>query len=335
MKNLNLLNPKLTATLIVAATSFSSSACSASPVRGAASTTTARPAIHTFESDASGFNTKNFFYDNGEQVVVFDTQFTAQTAEKSIEFIRSKTSSPITHVVITHPNPDKFNGMTAFQKLGAQVIASRRTVEAIPGVHAYKKYFFVEMAKMFTEQTYPLLGTIDVVFDEKHDLRLKNGEIIALSELQSGAGVSSNQTIAWVPSQKAVFVGDLVHHRAHAWLEGGIVNGKPVPTIRTWIAGLQELRSMLRSERDVVVYGGRGEAAPLEQAVRAQIAYLRQADAIVTDYVKSLGARRTELTGEQAASHHQALQARFEKAFPGYSLGTMIQYGVYGLVNSK
>lgn len=275
--------------------------------------------IYTFESDASGFNTKNFFYDNGEEVVVFDAQFTPQTAQKSIEFLRTKTSNPISYVVITHPNPDKFNGVSAFQKLGAKVIASQKTVQNIPGVHDYKKYFFVQVAKMFTEKSYPELATNDISFDKAYDLRLGNGEVIQLREL-SQPGVSTNQTIAVIPQLKAVMVGDLVHHKVHAWLEGGIVNGKATPTIRGWITDLQELSRLNGVE---TVYGGRGQAANVKVAVNEQIAYLKTADEVVTRFSKKSGDQTT------------AIKAELERIFPNYGLSYMIQYGVYGLIQSK
>ena len=90
-----------------------------------------RGKIYTFESDANGFNTRTYFYDTGDEVIAFDAQFTPALAEKSIEFLRSETNSPVTQVVITHPSPDKFNGMSAFQKLGARVVASKRTAESL------------------------------------------------------------------------------------------------------------------------------------------------------------------------------------------------------------
>src|SRR5688572_4643558 len=83
----------------------------------------AAPAIHVFESDANGFNTKTVFIDNGEEVVAIDAQFTPELARKSLEFLRTKTSSPVTHLVITHPNPDKFNGASVFKDEGAEIIA--------------------------------------------------------------------------------------------------------------------------------------------------------------------------------------------------------------------
>lgn len=281
--------------------------------------------IYVYESDANGFNTKNFFYDNGEEVVAFDTQFTPETAEKSIAFLRTQTSNPITAVVISHPNPDKFNGMSVFQKLGAKVISSKKTADNMPGVHEYKKYYFVNVAKMFTDATYPKLSTVDVTFDQTYDLRLKNGEVITLTEL-SQPGVSTNQTVALIPSAHAAIVGDLVHHGVHSWLEGGIVNGKPTPTLPGWIADLAELQSLLKDAPETVVYGGRGDAVQVGDAVKTQTAYLQQADTLVSKYVQGL---------EKAAPDYVALQAQFEKAFPTYGLGYMIQYGAYGLVNSK
>src|SRR5262245_36344102 len=92
---------------VFATTSAFSSSCSATPVSMERNMS---GKMYAYESDGNGFNTKNFFYDNGEEVVVFDTQFTPDLAEKSIAFLRTKTANPITYVVVTHPNPDKFNG---------------------------------------------------------------------------------------------------------------------------------------------------------------------------------------------------------------------------------
>lgn len=287
--------------------------------------------LYTFKSDGHGFDTKNYFYDTGKEVVVFDAQFTAAYAQQSIDFIRTKTKSPITHVVVTHPNPDKFNGITVFQKLGAKVIASKKTAAAMAGVHAYKKYYFVKVAKSFTDATYPTLGTVDVTFEKEYKLSLGTGEVLRLTELGT-AGVSSNQTVAYIPSIKSYIVGDLVHHKAHAWLEGGIVNGKPVPTLKQWRATLDALLA-LEGANESLVYGGRGEKAPLGQAVQAQKTYLRKAESIVKEYVGGLQ-DKSVLQGEKAAAHYKALQTQFEAAFPDYALGYMIQYGVYGLVGA-
>lgn len=310
------------------ATSFALASCASSSNESLVKTNSVT--MHTFESDASGFNTKNFFYDNGEEVVVFDTQFTPAIAEQSLAFIRSKTSNPITHVVITHPNPDKFNGLSVFQKLGAKVIASEQTAQNMEEVHNYKKYFFVNMAKMFTNETYPALGKVDETFKSSFVIKLKNGETVKLIELGK-PGVSTNQTVAIIPSQNSVVVGDLVHHKAHAWLEGGIVKGKATPTMNSWISNLENLASL--TSDDTLVYGGRGEAAQAKVSIPEQIRYLKKADLLVAQYVSKID--KKELSTEKSAEHFAKLTKIFEQEFPTYGLSYMIQYGVYGLAASK
>lgn len=311
------------------ASSCASSCATAQPVSPAP-----QGRIYTFQSDASGFNTQTHFFDDGREVVAFDAQFTPELARKAIAYLRTQTPHPIRTLVILHPNPDKFNGLSAFQEIGAQVIASRRTVEAMPGVHAYKKYFFVHMAHMFTDENYPPLGKVDRVFDEKLEIRTANGQLIELTELGT-PGVSSNQTVAEIPTLPAVLVGDLIHSHVHAWLEGGIVDGKAKPELASWISQLKWLRNRGKAIPGARVFAGRGESSELETAVNEQIAYLRTAEQIVTGYLKDLGDRRSELVGPTAQIHYSALQAEFEKRFPHHGLGYMIGYGVYGLVNSK
>ncbi len=114
---------------------------------------------------------------------------------------------------------------------------------------------------MFTEETYPQQATVDETFTGTHTLELSDGKTVELSEL-SQSGVSSTQTVALIPELNALIVGDLVHHKLHAWLEGGIVNGQATPTIEGWIADLQELETTFGGDPEPTVYGGRGEPRP-------------------------------------------------------------------------
>ena len=288
-------------------------------------------AVYVYESDDAGFRTKNFFYDNGEEVIGFDTQFTAAIAQQALAFLRSKTSHPLTTLVITHPNPDKFNAITTYQQAGARVVASQATAAALPGVQAYKQHFFVSVAKMFTDATYPALGKPNATFNGAPTLTLRNGEQIELRELAQ-PGVSSTQTVAYVPAANALFVGDLVHYQTHAWLEGGIVQGVATPTLPGWIADLNELVHAY-GERNPLVYGGRGAAVALTTAVPSQIDYLQRAAAITNAYVSQLGPRRAELQGATAQAHYSAVADGIKAAFPTYGLPFMVDYSVYGLVN--
>jgi glyoxylase-like metal-dependent hydrolase (beta-lactamase superfamily II) len=283
--------------------------------------------MYVFESDGNGFNTKTVFYDDGKEVVAFDAQFTEAAAEQAIDFLRAKTQNPIRYLVVTHPNPDKFNGIPAFRKVGAEVVMSNLSAGNMAGVHAYKKYYFVEMAKMFTDDTYPKLTEADITFEDTYEIALENGGKIMLTELKR-SGVSTNQTIAHIMTADVLVVGDLVHHRAHAWLEGPIVNGAASYVGENWINTLKTLEEMYAGS--VSVYGGRGEIGALSDVVPQQIAYLQKAERITRDYVDTL--EGATLAEKKANVDYARLQKIFEEAFPGYGLGYMILYGAYGIV---
>ena len=179
-----------------------------------------------------------------------------------------------------------------------------------------------------------IAASVDETFTDTRTIELSDGKTVELSELGE-PGVSSTQTVAFIPELNALMVGDLVHHKLHAWLEGGIVNGQATPTIEGWIADLQELETTFAGDPEPTVYGGRGEPAALSVAVADQIAYLQKADQIVTAYVAGLGDKTSELSSDQAGEHYAAIQAELEQAFPDYAFPDMISFSVYGLVNSK
>lgn len=292
-------------------------------------TPAAEPALHTFTSDSAGFDTQSHYLDTGAEVVVFDAQFTPALAEQLVDHIRARTTSPIRYLVITHPNPDKFNGAPVFRALGAQVVASRATADAIPDVHAYKRNFFIHIAGMFTEESYPAQPVIDITFDDTMELELAGNARVELSVLEN-AGVSSTQTVAAIPELDALVVGDLIHYRTHAWLEGGVVAGAPRPDLARWRAALDELSAF----GDVTVHGGRGQAAPLATAAAAQRDYLTRVEELVDAYIAALGDRQGELLGDGAAAHHEALARLIAEAYPDYALPYMTQYSIYGLATT-
>ncbi len=287
--------------------------------------------LGVFQSGEAGFDTRTYWYDDGHEVTVFDTQFVPALTEAMIAEIRNDSSSPITRVVVTHPNPDKFNGLSVLHRLGAKSIASKATADAMPGVDAYKRRFWINIAKAFTPETYPAFEPATETFSGRSTIRLHSGETITLFELKN-PGVTTTQTVARIDRTGDLIVGDLVHHNSHAWLEGGIVDGRPKPDVAGWIAALDELRSL----GGKIVRGGRGDDAPVDVAVLDQQPYLRSMDELVTSYVAGLGAARSELNDPAtAAKHHATLQRRAVERFPNLRLAYLIGYGVYGLVGGK
>jgi glyoxylase-like metal-dependent hydrolase (beta-lactamase superfamily II) len=287
--------------------------------------------LHVFTSDAAGFNTHSVWYDDGKEVTVVDAQFTTQAAEALIADIHKSSKSPITRIIVTHPNSDKFNGLSVFDREGAESIASAKTAADMPGADAYKRYFWINIAKAFTEATYPKLEAIKTTYTGKHVIALKSGETISLFELAQ-PGISSNQTVVRIDQSGDMIVGDLVHSNNHAWLEGGIVDGKPVPTIAGWKADLAEIATLGKGK----VYGGRGDFLPMAEAVAQQTTYLDKADEVVNAYIEGLGDKVTELSDPaKQGPHFGAIQAEMVKAYPNYAFPELVGYSVYGLVQQK
>ncbi|HEY2926853.1 MBL fold metallo-hydrolase [Piscinibacter sp.] len=291
--------------------------------------------LGVFTSDANGFDTHTFYYDDGQEVTLIDTQFVPALTQAMVEQVRKETRSAITRVIVTHPNPDKFNGLAYLHTLGVESISSRAVAQAMPGVHEYKKYFFVKIAKMFSDETYPKFENVQSTFTGETRIRLKSGETLSLIELKN-PGVTSTQVVVRIDRTGDLLVGDLVHHKAHAWLEGAIVKGKPHADLLKWAAAVDELPALAKGKPAAKVYGGRGEFVGVAQAVQAQRTYLVKADALVDEYLASLGERKQELDSPSAsAAHHEALAKRFAEAFPDYALPYMIKYSVYGLIDTK
>ena len=166
------------------------------------------PDLQRWVSGAEGFDTTSWWLDTGSEVVVFDAQFTPALAEALIADIEARTDSPITTLVVTHPNPDKFNGATAFQAIGAEVIASAATALAMPGVHAYKEAYFTSVGA-FEPGAYPALPEVDRTFGDRLALDL-DGAAVELLVLDA-PGVTTTQTVALVGDGRRRSEKDVKH----------------------------------------------------------------------------------------------------------------------------
>jgi len=314
-----------TPSFILATTILMTPACESTPPRPASLE------LRAFTSEDDGFHTNSFWVDTGEEVVVFDAQFTPELAEQLIDEIQDQTRSPIRWLVVTHPNPDKFNGATAFRSIGAEVVASRATAEAMPGVHDYKEAYFVGNGA-FAPGEYPSLPLVDVIFDDRLELPLDGGGQITLTTLDHG-GVTTTQTVGIIEDDVGpadLVVGDLVSSRTHAWLEGGIVDGVAAPDPSQWRAALDELSALAEDETSRV-YPGRGKPLDIGDAVSEQKDYLTTLEQIVRDVLDEHDDPAAILASEQADVLYADVTARAEQAFPSYAHPYLVSYGVYGL----
>jgi glyoxylase-like metal-dependent hydrolase (beta-lactamase superfamily II) len=288
--------------------------------------------LHTYTSDSQGFDTHSYWYDDGQEVTLIDTQFLPSLTEAMLKDIAQKTTSKPTRVIVTHANPDKFNGLSLLHAKGIISIASQATAQAMAEVNAYKRAFWIDTAKAFTAENYPAFAPVKETFQTETKITLASGETLTLIPL-THAGVARAQTVVRIDASGDLLVGDLVHYKAHYWLEGGIVNGKPAPDLKAWQAALEELAAIPGVKR---VYGGRGSVASLDDIMASEPAYLAKAQELVDAYLIALKGQIATLDDpEQAAAHYSAIEARFKAAFPERALSYLIGYGIYGLVHAR
>lgn len=291
--------------------------------------------LGVYTSPAAGFDTHTFYYDDGEEVTIFDTQFVPTLTAEMVKKIKSETQSKITRVVVTHPNPDKFNGLSYLHGMGVSSISSTQVAAQMPAVHEYKKNFWVNVMGAFKESEYPVFESIQKTFDEEYVITLKSGETITLFQLKN-SGVATSQVVARIDTTGDLIVGDLVHTRAHAWLEGGLENGIPKPDLVSWVNALSELPALSKGHGDAIVYGGRGEFVRVKDAVIEQMNYLTQAQKIVDQFLVAENLNEHDFSNNnKALAYYNDLTGLFTESFPDYQAPYMIKYSIYGLVDLR
>jgi glyoxylase-like metal-dependent hydrolase (beta-lactamase superfamily II) len=196
--------------------------------------------------------------------MVIDTTATPAMAQDLIARIRQVTDKPIKYVVLSHYHAVRVLGASAYFKEGAtEVIASRGTYEMIVERGAQDMKSEIErFPRLFAGvETVPGLTWPTMVFDRELSLFLGKLEVRLM---HLGAGHTRGDTIAWVPSQKVVFSGDLVEYNA------GVYTGDA--QLEEWPQTLDKLRALGAHK----LVPGRGPAMTTPQDCEKAIEYTRQ-----------------------------------------------------------
>jgi glyoxylase-like metal-dependent hydrolase (beta-lactamase superfamily II) len=196
--------------------------------------------------------------------MVIDTTATPVMAQDLIARIREVTDKPIKWVVLSHYHAVRVLGASAYFKEGAQaVIASRGTYELIQERGAADMKSEIErFPRLFQAvESIPGLTWPDITFERELTLHLGKLEV---KLMHIGAGHTRGDTIAWIPSQKVCFSGDLVEYNA------GVYTGDA--QLEEWPTTLEALRA-LGAEKLVP---GRGPALETAADVNKGIDYTKK-----------------------------------------------------------
>ena len=224
-----------------------------------------------------------------DSVMVIDTTATPVMAQALIKHIRSVTDLPIKYVVLSHYHAVRVLGASAYFAEGAeQIIASRGTHELIVERGAQDMQSEIErFPRLFAGvESVPGLSWPTMVFEKEMTIFMGKLEV-RLAHI--GMGHTKGDTVAWIPSQKICFSGDLVEFDAAAYTGDA--------QLEEWPATLEALRA-LGAEKLVP---GRGPALLNPQQVDAGIDYTK--DFVTTLLGSAREAVADSMTLKEAMAH--------------------------------
>jgi glyoxylase-like metal-dependent hydrolase (beta-lactamase superfamily II) len=150
-----------------------------------------------------------------DAVMVIDTQATPVMAQDVIRHIRQITDKPIKYVVMSHYHAVRVLGASAYMAEGGeQIIASRDTYDLVVERGQFDKdseigrfpRLFQNVESVPDGLTWPTM-----TFTGKMSIWLGKLEV---QLIQLGRGHTKGDTVAWIPSEKILFSGDLVEFDA-------------------------------------------------------------------------------------------------------------------------
>jgi len=208
-----------------------------------------------------------------ESVMVIDTQATPVMAQDVIRHIRTVTDKPIQYVVLSHYHAVRVLGASGYAP--EHIVASRDTYDLIVERGEQDKAseigrfprLFQAVESVPAGMTWPT-----ITFEGKMSIWLGQLEV---QLIQLGRGHTKGDTVAWIPSQKILFSGDLVEFDATPY--AGDAYFQDWPQTLDNIAALQP----------VALVPGRGAALTTPEMVAAGLAGTRSFIADVWASVKA------------------------------------------------
>lgn len=150
-----------------------------------------------------------------DAVMVIDTQATPVMAQDVIRRIREITDKPIKYVVMSHYHAVRVLGASAYMAEGGeQIIASRDTYDLVVERGEFDKASEIgRFPRLFqnVESVPEGLTWPTMTFEGKMSIWLGKLEV---QLIQLGRGHTKGDTVAWIPSEKILFSGDLVEFDA-------------------------------------------------------------------------------------------------------------------------
>jgi glyoxylase-like metal-dependent hydrolase (beta-lactamase superfamily II) len=227
-----------------------------------------------------------------DAVMVIDTQATPVMAQDVIRRIREITDKPIKYVVMSHYHAVRVLGASAYMAEGGeQIIASRDTYDLVVERGEFDKASEIgRFPRLFqnVESVPEGLTWPTMTFEGRMSIWLGQLEV---QLIQLGRGHTKGDTVAWIPSEKILFSGDLVEFDATPY--AGDAYFKDWPQTLDNVAALQPEK----------LVPGRGAALTTPEQVQAGLSGTRD---FIRDLYQSVQA---------GAAAGKELRAVYEETF--------------------
>ena len=180
------------------------------------------------------------FVNMGTSYLVIDSGSTFSYATQAYDKIKKIKDLPISYIINTHVHDDHWLGNSYYKTTGARIIGSSafKTLPIEETTRMQKRVS--EDAYKKTTQTYPS------IFVEDEKVLDFDGKKVYIKSVNHKAHTNSDLYV-YIPSQKIVFVGDLVFNDRIPSVRDGNLQG--------WLDALDEIRS-LGAEH---IVGGHGD----------------------------------------------------------------------------
>ena len=188
----------------------------------------------------NGNMSNSCFVDMGTHYLVIDSGPTYLFAQQAYSQMKKIKNLPIAYVINTHTHDDHWLGNSYYKSIGVKIIGS----------YGFKDEIKVELTRMQrkispkayveTTQVFP-----DILVKDKNTLIINANKVELISVNQKAH--TKSDLLVYIPSQKTIFVGDLVFNERLPSIRDGDIIG--------WLKALDSIKKM-----DVkYVVGGHGD----------------------------------------------------------------------------
>jgi glyoxylase-like metal-dependent hydrolase (beta-lactamase superfamily II) len=235
-------------------------------------------------------------------LVCFEARATPVAARRWLAMLREKTDKPVRYLVLSHYHAVRVLGAAAF---GAQEIITHEQTRRLIAERGQADWEseFGRMPRLFEEpDSIPGLTWPTLTFSDRMVIPLGGERELVLQHC--GRGHTAGDIVAWLPTERILFAGDLVEARAALYTGDAFHDDWATSTLDN-VGGFDA----------TALVGGRGAVAQGEDAVRAAIAQSRHFLDELRRTVKGVHQRN----GTLAEAFHDA-HAALDDEFGGWPI---------------